>query len=351
MKIIQIAPLWERVPPAKYGGSELVVSNITEELVKRGHQVVLFATGDSKTKAKLQAIYPHALYRSGIPWDNKLFDILEVAKAVELAEKEKFDIIHNHVLYMGLTFSRISKVPMIHSIHGNLHLKQAGAGKRDIALAFRNANYVSISNTQRKGARELNYVATVYNGIDLKLFDFNPKPRGKYLAFLGRIVDKKGPIEAIKVAKKTGLKLKIAAKVDKVDEEFHNSKIKPLIDGKQIQFIGEVDSIGRNKLLKDAICLLNPIKWEEPFGLVVPEANACGTPVVAFARGGVTETIDDGVNGFLIKPGDIEGMVKAVRNIDKIDRATCRKHVEENFTVKRMVDGYEKVYKKIIKKK
>ena len=348
MKIVQIAPLWERVPPEKYGGAELVVSNITEELVKRGHEVTLFATGDSVTKAELKGICPRALYRDSVSWYNNYFEIREIAEAVEFADKEGADIIHNHALFVGVAFSRISPVPIVHTIHRSLHPHVSRVGKRDIVLAYKDANFVSISDTQRTGAPELNFIDTVYNGINLELFDYVAKPKGDYIAFLGRIVDKKGPIEAIKVARATGLKLKIAAKIDRVDEEFYKSEVEPLIDGEQIEYIGEVDHQQRNEFLGNAKCLISPVKWEEPFGLIAPEANACGTPVVAFACGGLTETVVDGQTGFLVAKNNIDKMVAAVKKVDQIDRATCRKHAEDNFTVEKMVDGYEKVYKKVL---
>ncbi len=357
MKIIQIAPIWERVPPKKYGGVELIVSNITEELIKKGHEVVLFATGDSKTRAKLFSIYPHRLRDSNI-MENKYYEVLEIAQAVEFAKNEKFDIIHSHLLSTGLVFSKISKIPMIFTLHGDLDTEQNVPGQREILSSYKDANFVSISDDQRNGAPKLNYIDTIYNGIDLNFFDFNKKPKGKYLVFLGRITDKKGPIEAIQVAQKTGLKLKIAAKIDEDKEEFYNSKIKPQIDGEQIEFIGEVNPKERNQLLKNALCLLNPIKWEEPFGLVMIEAMVCGTSVVAFSRGSVPEIVKDGETGFVVKPGDVEAMAEAVRKIQKMSdseyskmRQNCRRHVEDNFSIEKMVSGYEKVYQKILAQK
>lgn len=357
MKIIQIAPIWEKVPPKKYGGVELIVSNITEELIKKGHEVVLFATGDSKTRAKLFSVYPHSLCDSSIT-ENKYYELLEIAQAVEFAEKQKFDIIHSHLLNTGLVFSKISKIPMIFTLHGDLDTEQNIPGQKEILSNYKDANFVSISNKQRNGASELNYIDTIYNGIDLNFFDFNKKPKDKYLIFLGRISDKKGPIEAIQIAQKAGVKLKIAAKIDENKKEFYNSKIKPQIDGKQIEFIGEVNPKERNQLLKNALCLLNPIKWEEPFGLVMIEAMACGTPVIAFDRGSVSEIIKDGETGFIIKSGDINGMAKAVRKIQEMSdseygkmRQNCRKHIEDNFSIEKMVSGYEKVYQKIIAQK
>lgn len=259
MKIIQIAPIWERVPPKKYGGVETVVFNITEELTKRGHKIVLYATGDSKTHAKLFSVYPHSLCDSGIT-ESKYYEILEIAQAVKYAEDKNFDVIHSHLLNTGLVFSKISKIPIIFTLHGNLKAEQNISGQKEILLSFKDANFISISNSQRGGAQGLNYIDNIYNAVDLNLFDFNLSQKDKYLFFLGIITNKKGPVEAIQVARKANIRLKIAAKIDENRKVYFNSKIKPRIDHRHIEFVGEVNPRERNQLLGNALCLLNPIQ-------------------------------------------------------------------------------------------
>ena len=358
LKIAQIAPPWISVPPKKYGGTELIVSHLTEELVKRGHQVTLFASGDSITKAKLVSVWPKALYQEGVPWTDALYPLLHAFVAFE--KSEKFDIIHNHFSYFGLPFSSLIKTPMATTYHGNFTSIKSNLARRRILEKFRKNNFISISDSQRKSADKinLNFVGTVYNGIDLKEFKFNNKSQN-YLAWLGRITESKGIFEAIQAAKRAKMVLKIAAKVDKnyrPDVEFYNEKIKPLIDGKQIQYLGEINSRKRNNLLRNAKALLFPIKWEEPFGLVMAEAMACGAPVIAFRRGSVSEVVEHNKTGFIVPPfnknkkPNIEGLVEAIKKIDQVDRRECRKRVEENFTIDKMADGYEKIYYKILRR-
>lgn len=351
MKIVMISSLWERTPPEKYGGTERVVHHLTEELVHRGHEVTLFATGDSRSKAKLISVYPHPLYRDGIPWGEAYWPLINVAKAIEEAMRIKADIIHHHSQYYGYPFAPISPIPMVHTHHGNLDPKIIEKGKVAILKAFKDNYYVSISNNQRKPMPDLNWIATVYNGVDVESYSFHSRPKN-YLVWLGRFSWKKGPKEAILVAKKLGRQLIMAAKIEKgnlQDYQYYLKEIKPLIDGKQIKYAGEVAHNQKNQILKNAYCLLNPINWEEPFGLIPIEANACGCPVVAFARGSMPELIKEGVNGYLVKPGDVGRMIRAVKKIDQVDRHQCRKWAEENFSVQKMVDGYEKVYQEVIK--
>lgn len=358
LKIAQIVPPWLSVPPKKYGGTELIASHLTEELIKRGHKVTLFASGDSVTKAGLISTCPKSLYEQGIPWTDAFYPLLHASVAFEKAEN--FDIIHNHFHYFGLAFSSLVKTPVVTTYHGDFATAEKNPAKRQILERTKKNYFVSISDSQRKFTKvNLNFVATVYNGIDLSKFEFGAKSQN-YLVWLGRITEKKGLVEAIRAAKKAKIVLKIAAKVDKnhlPDVEFYEKKVKPLIDGKQIQYLGEVNSIRRNSLLKNSLALLNPIKWNEPFGLVMPEAMACGTPVIAFRNGSVPEIIKDGKTGFVVSQFDekgklnIKGLVESIKKINQIDRRECRRQAEENFTVKKMVDGYEEVYYKILKKK
>lgn len=358
LKIAQIAPPWVSIPPKKYGGTETVISNLTEELVRRGHEVTLFASGDSTTKAKLVSAFPKALYESGVPWTNGFYPLYHAVTAFERAEE--FDIIHDHFQFLGLCFSAFVKTPMVSTHHGDFETVEKDAAKYQILKKFRNNSFVSISDSQRKySSLGLNFVATVYNGIDLQEFKFSDKS-DNYLVWLGRITEKKGILIAIEAAKRSGLSLKIAAKVDMnnpPDVEFFEKKVKPLIDGKSVEYLGEVDFAQRNDLLRNALALLNPIQWNEPFGLVMPEAMACGTPVIAFDRGAVREIVRDGFNGFVVEPLDKEGkinvggLVEAIGSIDKINRKGCRKSVEENFTVDIMADKYEEVYYKILEKR
>lgn len=346
MKIIQVAPLEERVPPKKYGGTELVIYNITQELVRRGHTVYLVAAGNSKTNARLFPVFPKPLREYPEAMDIKNRDSLKfigVGKVLDDLSKIKADIIHNHMGWRLLPFLPVIKAPVITTLHGPLDVKY----QQMVYGRFKKANYVSISKNQRKGFPSLNFVGNVYNGIDVEKFPFSEK-MGNYLAFLGRMSPEKGPIQAIEAAKKTGIKLKMAAKIDTVDREFFENMVKPHIDNKQIEFIGEIGPKEKGEFLKNALALLTPVQWEEPFGLYFTEAMATGTPVISFRRGSVPEIIKDGETGFIVN--NIKEMVEAVKDIDKINRIDCRKHVEKNFSIKNMVDGYEKAYKKVLGK-
>lgn len=350
MKIVMISSLWERTPPEKYGGTERIVHHLTEELAKRGHDVTLFATGDSQTKAKLISVYPRALYRDGIPWGEAYWPLINMAKAVEFALKTKADIIHHHSQYYGYPFGPVSSTPIVHTHHGNIDVKIIEKGKIAILKAFKDNYYVSISNNQRKPMPRLNWVATVYNGVDVGSFSVGLKPQ-KYLVWLGRFTYKKGPKEAIITAKKLNLPLLMGAKIEKnnvADFQYYQTEVKPLIDGRQIRYVGELNHQKKNQLMKNAYGLLNPINWDEPFGLVPIEANACGCPVVAFSRGSMPELIKNGVNGYLARAGDLHSMAESVKKISQIDRGQCREWAEDNFSVEKMSSGYENVYQEVI---
>lgn len=358
MKIAQLAPPWLPVPPVGYGGTEAVVHNLTEGLVKRGHEVTLFATGDSETKANLSYIFPKALGNSGNLKRDPLLPFLHFIECFERALE--FDIIHNHAQYWAMFLADLVRTPVVHTIHGSFAKSYTPQGKLDTLKKFKNHNFISISNAQRKDMPELNYVATVYNGIDLEQFQFSEEQEG-YLLWIGRITPKKGVVEAINVAKKMNIPLKIAAAIDPIDQEYFDREVKPKIDGNLIRFEGEALFKDKINLYQKALCVLYPISWEEPFGLVMAESMACGTPVIAFARGSVPEVIKDGVAGFVVRPESFQnessfviekngedGLTEAIKRIGEIDRKACRRHVEENFSIERMVEDYEKAYEKIL---
>jgi len=347
MKIVQISPFEESVPPKKYGGVELVIYNITQELLERGHRVYLIASGDSQTKATLLPVFPKALRTYPEAQDLKTRDSLKfigAGKILEYLNNINADIIHNHLGWRLLPFSPVIKMPIVTTLHGPLNVDY----QRLVYGKFKKNKYVSISKNQREPFPSLNFVGNVYNGIDTNIFPFNKKPKD-YLAFLGRMSPEKGPVEAIKIAKRVKMKLIMAAKIDIVDKKYFSEQVNPLIDGKQIKFIGEIGHKKKVELLKNAKALLAPIQWREPFGLLLTETMACGTPVIVFDRGSAREIIKNGKTGFVVK--DVKEAVEAVKKIDQIDRKDCRKRVEEKFSTSKMVDGYEKVYYEILKKK
>jgi len=349
LKIAQLAPPWLRIPPKKYGGTELIIYHLTEGLLKRGHEVWLFASGDSKTNAKLVSVFPEALYWKGFSWSEPYGPLLHTLSCFEKAKD--FDIIHNHFHYWGLCLSALAKTKIVTTYHGDFKsVVKEKTIKYKILKKFRNTPFIAISNSQKKiPSLKLNFIATVYNGIDVEKFRFSKTP-GKYLAWMGRITPKKGLLEAIKIAKRVKIPLKIAAKIDKnylPDIEFYKKKIKPLIDGKNIIYVGEIGGYkAKSNFLGSALCLLNPILWSEPFGLVMPEAMACGTPVIVYDRGSAREVVKDKKTGFIVK--DIKEAIGAVKKIKEIKREDCRKWVKENFTKERMVKEYEKIYYKLL---
>jgi len=341
-----IAPVYASIPPTKYGGTEYIIYILTEGLVKRGHKVTLFASGDSKTSAKLVSVCPRALkygkLRDKIPEeDNNLYLLLNIAEALKTADN--YDIIHDHNYYNTHFFESFIKKPIIHTLHLELPAKDKFPQRYNILIKYRKSHFVSISNSQRT-IPQLNYVKTIYNGIDVKKFPFNKNPKD-YLIWVGKICKIKGTAEAIRVAKKTGKKLLLIGKI--FEKEYFMNKIKPHIDGKKILYLGEMNRYKAANYVKNAIALLNPINWSEPFGLVMIESMACGTPVIAFNRGSVPELIVDGKTGFIVN--NVNQMAKAVKKVDKINRTDCRDHVEKKFNVEKMVDEYIEVYKQILK--
>jgi glycosyltransferase involved in cell wall biosynthesis len=340
MRIAQVAPLYERVPPAFYGGTERVVAYLTEELVRRGHDVTLFASGDSRTCARLTAPTERALRLDPDARDPLSLHVIELAQVFERAED--FDVIHCHVDYLAFPFARLVGTPTVHTLHGRLDLPHLVPLFRH----FHDVPVVSISDAQRAPLRHLRpaWRGTVYHGLPLEAFPFSPRG-GSYLAFLGRIAPEKRPDLAIEVAKRVGLPLKIAAKVDPADRAYFEREIAPLLDHSLVEFVGEIGDAGKGAFLGGALALLFTIDWPEPFGLVMIEAMACGTPVIARPCGSVPEVLDPGLTGFLADT--VEELVDAVKRVDTIDRAACRRHVERRFAVERMADDYEAIYRSL----
>jgi glycosyltransferase involved in cell wall biosynthesis len=348
LRIVVLAPSEEPVPPRTYGGSELVAYNVTEELVRRGHEVYLIAAGTSKTTATLvpiaeksfREIYANSSLKS-CPADyqalREYWNVKCCVEATAIIRSLKPDVVHNHVDWVGVLLQSLMPCPMITTVH-LLTQKQA-------MIENPQGNYVSISNNQRKDLPTANWVATVYNGVDVSRFE-QGNGDGGYFAFLGRISPEKGIAEICRMIRSTNHRLKIAAKIDAMNMDYYLNEVKPLIDGEQIEYIGEVDFAGKNAFLKDAKALLLWLNWEEPFGLVVVEANACGTPVVVNRRGSMREVMQSGVNGYLVET--VDEMKDKLDIIDLIDRSRCREHVESRFDVSQMVDGYEKIARTVI---
>lgn len=341
MKIAQVAPLFEPVPPELYGGSERVVSHLTEELVRRGHAVTLFASGDSKTSARLYSVVSRSLrLHPGVP-DPSAFHFVELAHA--FARADEFDIIHCHIDFLAFPFARSCRVPCVHTLHGRMDSLHWA----ELLTVFPDMHLVSVSNDQREplAGMRLNWADTVYHGLPEPYFRLYPG-QGDYLAYFSRISPEKHPEAAIEVAKKTGIPLKMAGKVDRADLEFFRAKIEPLLDHPLIEYLGEIHDAERPDFIGNAMALLFPIDWPEPFGLVMIEAMACGTPVIARPFGSVPEVIDQGITGFIVS--DPEDMAGAVRDIGTIDRELCFLHARSRFSATAMTDGYEKVYQALI---
>lgn len=340
MRIAQIAPLWERVPPPGYGGIELVVGLLTDELVRRGHEVTLFASGDSVTLAKLDSVHPRALRLDPDVREAGIYEMLQLSQVYGRARE--FDVIHSHMGCAALPYAGLVKTPTVHTLHGIFT-----PDNEKLFTYAKDQPYVSISNTQREPRLGLNCVATVYNGIDVDSHRFYTKPDEEpYLAFLGRISPEKGTHLAIQIAKAAGWKLKLAGKVDVVDVQYFEQDVKPLIDGKQIEYLGEADHVMKNELMGNAVATLFPITWREPFGLVMVESMAAGTPVIAFRLGSTPEVIAHGTSGFLCDT--LEDCVAAIPKAAELDRAGCRNHVIQHFSVQCMTDRYEAVYQQIL---
>jgi glycosyltransferase involved in cell wall biosynthesis len=339
LRIAQVAPLYESVPPKLYGGTERVVAYLTEELIRRGHEVTLFASGDSTAAAPLRAIRHDALRPAGlVPWGNSLH--LPMLSEV-FGHADCFDIIHCHVDYWSFPFARFVSTPTVTTLHGRLDIPEV----LEVYRYYSEAPVVSISNAQRRPLPELNWVGTVYHGLPPGQLQFHPG-KGKYLAFLGRVAPEKRVDLAIEVALRTRIPLKIAAKVDATDREYFEAKVRPLLGAEGVEFIGEIGEREKNDFLGNAIALMFPVDWPEPFGLVMIEALACGTPIIARPCGSVPEILRDGVTGFI--GSSVDDLVQAVGRLPTLSRERCRAEFESRFTADVMAANYERIYYKLV---
>jgi glycosyltransferase involved in cell wall biosynthesis len=339
MRIAQVAPLYESVPPKYYGGTERVVSYLTEELVRQGHEVTLFASGDSETKARLVAACPRSL-RLDKRCQNQMAHHFVMLEHV-FRRVSEFDIIHFHVDYLHFPLSRREGVTQVATLHGRLDIPDLVP----LYAEFQDMPLISISNGQRDPLPWANWQATVYHGLPRDIYRFHPEP-GSYLAFLGRISPEKRVDRAIEIAKQVGMPLKIAAKVDQVDKDYFESVISPLLRNSPAEFVGEIGDVEKDEFLGNAYALLFPIDWPEPFGLVMIEAMACGTPVIAYRGGAVPELVEPGQTGFIV--AGLEDAVEAVRQVAQLSRKRCRDLFEQRFTAMRMAHDYVQHFERLI---
>ena len=338
MHIAQIAPLTEAVPPKLYGGTERVISWLTEELIALGHDVTLFASGDSVTAAKLDAVWPRALRLDGAVRDPNALHMMMLEHVYRRAAE--FDILHCHLDYYPFSLFSRQSTPFVTTLHGRLDLPE----HQPVFDTFSSVPVVSISNSQRRPLPQANWVRTVHHGLPEKLLQ--PKPvTPSYFGFLGRIAPEKGFDRAIRIAQHCGVPLKVAAKVDKADQDYYDEQIKPMMQSGNVEYIGEINDKDKSEFLSGAMVLLVPIDWPEPFGLVMIEAMACGTPVIAFNRGSVPEIIEDGLTGFIVE--DINGAIGAVDRLGHLSRTRVRQRFEERFTARRMALDYLNVYRSL----
>ncbi|WP_316239024.1 glycosyltransferase family 4 protein [Bradyrhizobium sp. SZCCHNR1015] len=342
MRIAQVAPLTEAVPPKLYGGTERVVHWLTEELVALGHDVTLFASGDSQTSAKLSPTWPKALRLDGSVRDPNALHMVMLENVRQQCDDEQFDILHFHLDYYPFSLFHRQPTPFLTTLHGRLDLPE----HQPVFSVFKDVPVVSISDSQRRPVPNANWVRTVLHGLPERLL--MPKPvTPSYLAVLGRIAPEKGVDRAIKIAMRCGIPLKIAAKVDRADQDYYDQLIHPLIkDNPLVDYIGEIGDHEKPEFLSGALGLLLPIDWPEPFGLVMIESMACGTPVIAYNRGSVPEVIDDGVTGFVVE--DELSAVAAVNRLSGLSRARVREQFERRFTARRMALDYLAAYRSLI---
>ena len=338
MRIAQIAPLTESIPPKLYGGTERVVSWLTEELIALGHEVTLFASGDSRTSAELDSLWPTALRFDPTIRDPNALHMAMLERVYQRASE--FDFLHFHLDYYPFSLFARQPVPHVTTLHGRLDLQE----HQTLFRTFPEAPVISISDAQRKPVPYAGWVRTVHHGLPAQLLQPKPTTPG-YLAFLGRICPEKAPDRAIEIAMRSGLPLKIAAKVDKLDVEYYEQRIKPLLRSPGIEYIGEIGDAEKSDFLSGAIALLVPIDWPEPFGLVMIEAAACGAPVIAFDAGSVSEIVEDGVTGFIVE--DAAAAVGALEKLPGLDRRHIRQRFEDRFTARRMAQDYLQTYREL----
>jgi glycosyltransferase involved in cell wall biosynthesis len=341
MRIAQIAPLYETVPPKFYGGTERVVSWLTEEFVEQGHKVTLFASGDSLTKAELVPVVPRALrLEEGFMYDKIGCHALMLEKLLKIADQ--FDVIHFHSDYMHLPYVRLMRTPSLTTMHCRMDYFPL----LDILKENDHVPVVSISDSQRRVAPWLSWQRTIYHGLPKDLYNLNEKP-SDYILFLGRLCPEKRPDRAIEIARKAGIKLKIAAKVDPVDRTYFEEELKPLLKDSNVEYLGEVNDAQKQDLIGNAYALIHPIEFPEPFGLVMIEAMACGTPIVAFRTGSIPEVIDEGQTGFVVE--GIDAAVAALAKVEALSRRKCREVFDKRFTSTRMVHDYLNVYESLVR--
>jgi glycosyltransferase involved in cell wall biosynthesis len=342
LRIAQLAPTYERVPPATYGGTELIVGLLTEELVRRGHDVTLYASGDSETSAELRSVTPRAV-RYGDIVDGvrhpEYFQLVNAQACFIDAAAGEFDLVHNHAGIEGLVLGASSSTPVLTTNH-NPYVPATKPVWDAYPWAHNSPSAASAATFPVEGA-----VAPIHHGIDVESFPFGERPGGDLL-FLGRFSPEKGAVRAIEAARLAGRRLLLAGKVDAVDAAHFVEVIEPLLDGDMVRYVGEADATQKRELLADARALLFPIEWDEPFGLVMIEAMACGTPVLGLRRASVPEVVDPGITGFVVD--DVAGLVRAIDHADGIDRRACRRRAEERFGVGRMVDDYERAYAEVV---
>ncbi|MGZ3307809.1 MAG: glycosyltransferase family 4 protein [Xanthobacteraceae bacterium] len=341
MKIAQISPLMESVPPRLYGGTERIVSYLTDELVRQGHDVTLFASGDSVSSAKLVRCVPMALRLDANVRDPIPYYMLMLDRVREMADE--FDILHFHIDQFHFPLFRPIANRTVTTLHGRQDLHDL----KPLYVGFSDMPLVSISNSQRKPIANANFAATVYHGLPLQMLKPTYKPSGNYVAFLGRISPEKRPDRAIRIAQALGVRIKIAAKIDKVDEAYFRESIAPLISQPGVEYIGEIDERSKSEFLGQASALLFPIDWPEPFGLSMIEAMACGTPVLAFRCGSVPEIVDPGVTGMIVDTMD--EAIRVLPQVLALDRRAVRQKFEQRFSAARMAKDYAQVYRSLVK--
>ncbi len=340
MRVAQIAPLFESVPPKLYGGTERVINNLARGLTELGIEVTTFCSGDSHVTGKIEQVWPEALRLASRKIIDPFAYQVRMLEAVARRAHE-FDIIHNHYEYPMLLLNRMTPTPLVSTMHYRMDMPDLAAAMD----CFQDARLISISNSQRKPLPYLNWITTILHGIDVDSFQFNPGP-GRYLAFLGRFSPEKGAHWAIDIARRAGIPLIMAAKIDDTHAAYFEREVKPLIDGRFVQYVGEISEAQKSEFLGNAIALLNPINWPEPFGLVMIEAMACGTPVLTRPVGSTAEIMQEGVTGF--SRSNIHELARLIENVKTLDRAAIRRYASEHFSIERMTREYLNVYRQLI---